>query len=42
MSYDIDLCDPVTGDVLLLDEKHDMKGGTYLIGGTNRCWIKIT
>lgn len=42
MSYDINLCDPVTHDVLLLDEPHDMRGGTYAMGGTTECWLNIT
>lgn len=29
MSYDINLCDPVTHDVLELDDQHDMRGGNY-------------
>lgn len=35
MSYDINLCDPVTHDVLELDDPHDMRGGTYAMGGVN-------
>jgi len=42
MSYDIDLCDPVTGEVLTLDEKHHMKGGTYQLGGTPTASLNIT
>jgi hypothetical protein len=42
MSYDISLVDPVTQDVLLLDEPHQMKGGTYAIGGTTECSLNIT
>lgn len=29
MSWDFDLCDPVTNEVLETEEKHDIKGGTY-------------
>ncbi|EGX67412.1 hypothetical protein [Collinsella tanakaei] len=42
MSYDINLCDPVTRDVLELDEPHDMRGGTYAVGGTTLCWLNVT
>ena len=42
MSYDINLCDPVTRDVLLLDDPHDMRGGTYAMGGTRECHLNIT
>lgn len=42
MSYDIYLKDPVSGDILYSDEKLDIKGGTYALGGTNELWINIT
>lgn len=42
MSYDIRLTDPVTGQTLELDEPHDMRGGTYAVGGTREAWINIT
>lgn len=42
MSYDIDLCDPVTGKTLRLDSPHQMKGGTYCLGGTTDCSLNIT
>ena len=42
MSYDISLTDPVTGSVLLLDEPHDMKGGTYAVGGSRELSLNIT
>ena len=42
MSYDINLCDPVTHDVLELDDSHDMRGGTYAMGGTTECWLNVT
>lgn len=42
MSYDIELCDPVTKEVLTLDAPHDMRGGTYAIGGTTEAWLNIT
>ena len=42
MSYDIDLVDPVSGEVLMLDEPHQMRGGTYCVGGTKECSLNIT
>lgn len=42
MSYDINLCDPVTHDVLELDDPHYMRGGTYAIGGTRECHLNVT
>lgn len=42
MSYDIDLCDPVTGETIEFDFIHEMKGGTYEVGGTNRAHLNIT
>lgn len=42
MSYDIDLLDPYTRDVIILDEKHQMKGGTFVDGGTRHASFNIT
>ena len=42
MSYDIELTDPVTGERLELDAPHDLRGGTYAVGGTHEAWINIT
>lgn len=42
MSYDIWLKDPVTGERLEAEEKHDMTGGTYAIGGTKELWLNVT
>lgn len=42
MSYDISLCDPVTKEVLLLEFPHQMRGGTYVMNGTNEAWLNIT
>jgi len=42
MSYDIDLCDPVTGKVLQLDAPHHMRGGTYCVGGTTDAHLNVT
>lgn len=42
MSYDIELCDPVTREVIELDEPHQMRGGTYCVGGTTELHLNIT
>jgi hypothetical protein len=42
VSYDIELRDPVTKDVLVLDEVHQMKGGTYAMGGTDLAELNVT
>lgn len=42
MSYDITLKDPVTKKTLELDSPHQIKGGTYAIGGTQEAWLSIT
>lgn len=42
MSYDIELLDPVTREVIQLDTPHQVKGGTYAINGTTEAWLNIT
>lgn len=42
MSYDLSLTHPVTGDDLVLDSPHQMKGGTFAIGGTTDASLNIT
>jgi hypothetical protein len=42
MSYDIELREPASGAVLQLDEPHQMKGGTYQMGGCLRAEFNIT
>lgn len=42
MSYDLGLCDPTTGEELELDTPHQMRGGTYQIGGCPRAHFNIT
>lgn len=42
MSYDIDLLDPVTKNVIEFDFKHQMRGGTYVQGGDSRARLNIT
>lgn len=42
MSYDINLCDPVSGQVIHFDAPHQMKGGTYAMGGSTEAWLNVT
>lgn len=42
MSWDVDLCDPVTNEVLELESPHFMRGGTYAIDGTKEMSLNIT
>lgn len=42
MSYDIKLCDPVTSEVLVADRPHQMRGGSYAVGGTADLALNIT
>jgi hypothetical protein len=42
MSYDIYLNDPVTGCTIELDAPHQMRGGTYAVGGTTDAWLNVT
>jgi len=42
MSYDIELVDPVSREVLTLDVPHHMRGGTYCLGGESRAHLNVT
>jgi len=42
MSYDIRLCDPVTGETIELKEPHHMRGGTFAVGGTTEAHLNVT
>lgn len=42
MSYDIDLIDPLTEKVLVVEQKHTIAGGTYQLGGTTNLSFNIT
>lgn len=42
MSYDLYLVDPVSRTTLELEEPHQMRGGTYAIGGDTRAHLNIT
>jgi hypothetical protein len=42
MSYDISVIHPDTKEVLCFEEPHQIKGGTYAMGGTTEAWLSIT
>ncbi len=42
MSYDISLRDPQTGETAIVPDCHDLRGGTYCIGGTADAWLNVT
>ena len=42
MSYDLYLVDPVTRKTLELDAPHQMRGGTYAMGGTTEAHLNVT
>lgn len=42
MSYDIYLRDPVSKEVIELQEPHHIQGGTYQLGGSKELWLNIT
>ncbi len=42
MSYDLYLVDPISRKTLELDAPHQMRGGTYAMGGTPECRLNIT
>lgn len=41
MSYDIRLVDPVTGDTAIVPDGHDLRGGTFRVGGNDEAWLNI-
>ena len=42
MSYDIDLVDPISKEVLQVENPHFMRGGTYRVGGSTELSLNIT
>lgn len=42
MSYDISLCDPVTGDTLETEVPHFVRGGMYAMNGITELWLNVT
>ena len=42
MSYDIQLLDPITKNVIEINDAHFMRGGTYQMGGSTELSLNIT
>ena len=42
MSYDIYLVEQTTRKTIKFDTPHQMRGGTYALGGTSEAWLNIT
>lgn len=42
MSYDISLNDPITNRPIVLATPHQMKGGTYQVGGCSTAELNVT
>ena len=42
MSYDIYLKDPVTNETIEFDTPHQMRVGTYQLGGCTEAWLNVT
>lgn len=42
MSYDINLVDPISKEVLQVENPHFMKGGTYKLGGSTELSLNMT
>lgn len=41
MSYDISLLEP-DGSVAIVPDGHDLRGGTYCLGGNDQAWLNVT
>lgn len=42
MSYDIYLHDPATQRPIIFEESHQLRGGTYEVGGSRTAWLNVT
>ena len=42
MSYDVRLKDPKTNETIIFDKPHQIKGGTYEVGGSYEAWLNLT
>lgn len=42
MSYDIDLLDPITKEVIEINDAHFLRGGTYQMGGSTELSLNMT
>lgn len=42
MSYDINLLDPITKEIIEINDAHFLQGGTYQMGGSKELTLNIT
>jgi hypothetical protein len=42
MSYDINLLDPITKEVIEINDAHFLRGGTYKMGGSTELSLNVT
>ena len=42
MSYDINLLDPITKEVIEINDAHFLRGGTYKMGGSTELALNVT
>jgi hypothetical protein len=42
LSYDIELVEPTTKETIVFEFTHQIKGGTYQMGGTDKAKLNIT
>lgn len=42
MSYDINLLDPITKNVIEINDAHFLRGGTYKVGGSTELSLNMT
>lgn len=42
MSYDIDLLDPITKEIIEINDAHFLRGGTYKIGGSKELSLNFS
>ena len=42
MSYDINLLDPITKEVIEINDAHFLRGGTYKMGGSTELSLNMT
>ena len=42
MSYNIELCEPLTKKVIEFEAPHFIRGGNYVANGTTEAWLNVT
>ena len=42
MSYDINLLDPISKEIIEINDAHFLRGGTYKMGGSKELTLNIT